>query len=129
MALNTNEVTRSLYHLGYPITEDLSNYQRFSISNYQDKTKVLLALEKLTPDGEILVRKRLTQLDLLEVERDNARSRTKAVRIGTIELNKNELGQLGREYDLAVENFARMLGVKSTRDPSSGNSVMVMGGF
>lgn len=71
------------------------------------------AFRRLTPEGEVSTRADLCECESVERQISEARGRLKAVRLGDLELNPNEMKQLRREMLWWVTRLADDLGVIS----------------
>jgi hypothetical protein len=97
------------YHLGYPALS-------------QPYFLVLDAFNRIDENSEALIRRDVCELEAIENQRSDARSRFKAKKIGNLEVNPQEIKMLEAEENKWVARLADDLGVYRNQYASTGTS-------
>lgn len=114
MSFSAQEQSRIKRYLSYPDWVALAaSIQLGYPAASQPLFLVEDAFRRLTPDGESSVRADLCECESVERQISEARGRLKAVRLGDLELNPNEMKLLRREMLWWVTRLADDLGVVS----------------
>lgn len=126
MPLSGTERAKIRHYLGYGVlylTEDPTNVRlesaMYTLDSRPDALALVQGLITDTPPGI------LARLDDLEAKLLNAHSRKKAARVGSIELNKNELCDLRGEMARARADLSNMLEVPIYSSAGGSNYVGV----
>lgn len=112
MAFTDDEKTRVLHHLGYPDWQSLaSSIQLGYPASTQPLFLVRDSFDRLSPGGEQSVRKDLCELEQIERQLSEARSRFKVSRVGEVTINTAETSMLRTEYLYWQRRLSDDLGV------------------
>lgn len=108
--LTPEEMADIRYHLGYPSVEPAASIQ-LGIPRVSE-TQFLLetAMTKVLPQSLSRVRSVLSQLNCIEQQISNARTRLKAIAVGNIKLNNSEADNLEHEHARWAARMADLLG-------------------
>lgn len=108
MALDTEQKTKILFHLGYPAKSIIVGSTHYDgILNSR--------LENLNGDTEDLVDSLLVDLDAVREKLITAQDIVKAKRVGDIELNNGEIMQLRGEYRRLARELGELLDITMRR--------------
>ena len=114
MSFSAQEQSRIKRFLGYPDWVALAaSIQLGYPAASQPLFLVEDAFRRLTPEGEVSTRADLCECESVERQISEARGRLKAVRLGDLELNPNEMRLLRREMLWWITRLADDLGVIS----------------
>ncbi len=112
MAFTPEEEARILHHLGYADWQSLAQSIQLG---YPAATQPLFLVRdswnRLTPAGEASVRRDLCQLEAIECQMGDARSRFKTKKVGEVEMNPMEPAMLRNEFLYWQRRLADDLGV------------------
>lgn len=104
MALDTEQKTKILQHLGYPAKSIIVGSTHFDgILNGR--------MENLNTETEDLIQTYLDDLDAVRAKLITAQDIVKAKRVGDIELNNNEINQLKGEYRRLGRELGELLDI------------------
>lgn len=112
MAFTDQEKARILHYLSYPSWESLSSSIHLGFpAGSQPLFLVEQAFNRLTDGGEGNVRRDLCECEATECQISNARSRMKALQLGDLKVNLDEVNMLRGELTYWVLRLASDLGV------------------
>ncbi len=112
MAFTPQERSRILHFLGYLNVSQLAASIQLGIpTGSQPLFLVEDAMKRLFPEGEDSVRRDLCELESIEKQLGDARSRFKADSMGNLKMNRSEPMQLRQELDYWTKRLADDLGV------------------
>ena len=127
MAFTDEEKTRILHHLGYPDWQSVaSSIQLGYPASTQPLFLVRDSFQRLSTGGEYSVRRDLCELESIEKQLSDARSRFKATKLGELHLNEKETRMLRQEYVFWQRRLSDDLGVAP--NPYAQASVFGLGG-
>jgi len=110
-ALTEREQAQIIRHLGYANWSSLaSSFQLGYPAASQPEFLVRDAFARIDAEGLELVRRDVRELNCIEDQMSEARSRFKALRLGELTPNQNEIRQLRREFAEWQAKLANDLG-------------------
>jgi hypothetical protein len=112
LPLTIDEKAQTLRFLRYPNWESLAqSFQLGFPSEGQPEFLVRMAFDRISEASLDLIRKDLCELNQIECQFSDARSRFKATSIGELKINQNEIRMLEREDTRWRRKLADDLGV------------------
>lgn len=111
MAFGPAEKERIRYHLGYLNVQPAASLQFGQVSPIQTLFMVDSAMEKVLPEGENRIRKMLSHMDRIECEMMEGIDFLPANRTEGVEIRREHIDDLEKEYYRWATRLAGQLGV------------------